>query len=118
MANRPVNPDKIPLDTYFQIPPGAEDVFVYTKIDFDPGETDFSEDTGTVTDDTDEGTIIDDTDDDGGDSDSGLETPDVFSIISETIHRANNGTAKLVDVVVKIDDVDGATDYEIQVVKV
>lgn len=84
------------IDPLFAIPEGAEDEFEYSD---------------TLLDIEDE---IDETDDIG--VDEGLETPSEFTIISQTIRRGD-GNHQFVDVVFEVDDVDGATKYEIKVTK-
>lgn len=46
-----------------------------------------------------------------------LETPDVFSIISQTVRIGSDGR-QVIDVVFEVEDVSGASGYEIRVSKV
>lgn len=107
MPAKPTQPNKIKLDPVFVIPPGAEDIFVYSRDNADPDL--FAFDDGSVD------VVIDDSVTDADSTDLG--TPDEFSIVSQTV-RHGSGGALVVDVVIGIDDIPGATDYEVQVVKV
>lgn len=109
MPRKAVQPNKVPLDPIFPIPVGAEDVFVYNRDGADlSGDYDAtSEDLG----------IVDDVYDSVTDVDSTLlGVPDSFVIESQTVRRASGGVI-VIDVVVAIDDVPGAVDYDLQVVK-
>jgi hypothetical protein len=107
MPAKPTQPNKIKLDPVFVIPPGAEDIFVYSR---DNADHDFSLDDG-------EGILDGDVQESVTDADSSdLGTPDEFEIVSQTPRRASGGVL-VIDIVVSIDDVPGATDYDIQVVK-
>ena len=57
--------------------------------------------------------------DDGYDDqdDLALDTPEDFQIISQTLRRGPGGQ-QVVDIVIQVEDIAGATNYEIQVTKV
>lgn len=113
MPSKPNPSNKVKLDPIFPVPVGAEDIFVYNRDNADP--MDPGSDSITV----DDLSIIDDLAFDNSVTDadaSALGVPDSFSIVSETIRRASGGVV-VVDVVVGIDDVPGATDYDVQIVK-
>jgi len=65
--------------------------------------------------------IYDDGEDDGPsddtpDPDEGLDTPTEMVILGQTIRTAPGGN-QVVDVVIEVDEVPGATDYELRVTK-
>lgn len=103
MLKKPATTNKIRLDPMFVIPAGAEDLFVYTKAQDDVTQFDVED-------------ITFDVDDSVTDADSTfLGVPDNFSILSQTVRRSSGGQL-VIDVVIEIDDVPGATDYDVQVV--
>lgn len=116
MARRALANKKTLVDPLFIIPPGSEDEFVFSREGTD-GEIqvigdDFSDDGEDLGDDYDDGFDDDDTDDD----EFTLDTPQDFEVITQTIRRAPGGQ-QVVDVVIECEEIDGATNYEIQVVK-
>lgn len=121
MSSRSTSTDRTVIDPLFVIPEGAEDEFVYSQEgpEIDDGESD---DNIMVSDDFDlveiEDTSYDDIVDDGYDDEDQviLDTPVSFSVIAQTLRRAPGGQM-VVDIVVQTEDIDGAENYEIQVVK-
>lgn len=109
MTRRSVSPDRVKVDPLFYIPSGAEDNFVYTRENTDEDYlTDYIEE---------EITDIEFEDVSGEEESEELASPEVLGIISQTV-RTGPGGQQVVDVVFEIDDVDGATNYEIQVTKI
>lgn len=97
-----------PLFSLFPIPEGAEDELSYID-EPDDFSADFE---------TDEEVEQEVFYDDGHYEDvDELETPESFSVISQTIRRAPGGQ-HVIDVVIETDDVPGAVKYEIQVAKI
>ena len=84
------------IDPLFAIPDGAEDEFVYAEDSLI---------------DVDESTVI------LADLDDGLGIPENFKIISQTVKRTSNGTA-VIDIIIEVEDVEGAVSYEMKAVKV
>lgn len=117
MLKKPTNPNKVKLDPIFPMPAGAEDVFVYTR-QIDSNLSDAQELDELV---LDSGEFIDDTgdnvDDGTGTSDFDLATPDSFVIATQTLRRSTGGV-HVVDVVFAIEEVPGATDYEVEIAKI
>lgn len=113
MADR-ASTDKTIIDPRFVIPEGAEEIFAYSKelTEEDYADADFL--------DFEDGAIDDylDYTDDGSDDDEQniLDVPTGLVIINQVLRRAPGGQAT-VDVVIQVDDVPGATNYEIQVTK-
>lgn len=106
-------PSKIEIDPIFRIPEGAEDIFVVGRDSADGVNDDIE---GQVSVDI-FGLDIDSSEvDDVTFTDNDLGTPDNFFIESQVIRRSTGGQM-VVDVVLAIDEVPGATNYEIQVVK-
>ncbi len=121
MAKRSTPVDKTPIDPLFAVPYGAEDQFVFSR-----ESTDVEEEVSEYTDGSmadswvefdDEGNVIEY--DDGYDDENAIEldTPDNFTIVSQTLRRAPGGQ-QVVDIVLQAEDVVGAVNYEIQVTKV
>lgn len=99
-------PKKALVDPIYRIPPGAEEAFGYSR-DFQFVDEDSAEEV-----------LITDFDEDSPESDaSGLSTPTTFSIVSQTVRRAPGGAIRI-DVVIEVEDIDGATNYEVQTAKV
>ncbi len=114
MAKRSTPSDKIKIDPLFVIPEGAEDQFIYPKELTDDEDAfllteDLSEDFERTEYEYDEG------DDDEDDSELGI--PNDFTIVSQKLRRVPSGQ-HVVDVVIKVEDIEGAVKYEIQVTKV
>jgi hypothetical protein len=118
MANRSTPSDKILVDPLFQVPPGAEDQFVFSREDAD---SDIVEDIEEV-EEEDFGGSDDDIQtldfDDGFDDQNGvtLETPTAFAVIAQAIRRAPGGQ-QVIDVIIQTEDIVNANNYEIQVTK-
>jgi len=108
MAKKAKHPNKLVLDPMFAIPRGAEEDFVYSNVPFSnlDDALDFS-DSGIN---PDEQFLIDTTIDGG----FGLDTPEDFTVVSQTLRRMDDGTY-VVDVVLNVTDVAGAIEYESQV---
>ena len=118
MAQRSNQTDKIQVDPLFIVPEGSEDEFVYTRDYVDEDETgdpdtalnfveyDYNDDTSA---DYDDGS-----DDAEGDN---LATPEDYTIVSQALRRAPGGQ-QVVDIIIAVEDIDQAVNYEIQVVKV
>lgn len=109
MAKRSVATKKTLVDPIFALPPGSEDEFVYTRNITDDDvflDEEFND-------------VSDITFDDGSDDLNGveLEVPEDFTIVSQAIRYAPGGQ-QVVDVVIEVEDIEGAIEYEIQVVKV
>lgn len=112
MAKRALQTKKTPVDPLFAIPPGSEEEFVFSResadIDLLAGieisEEDFEDD--------DE----DDGDDPNSPDDDILDTPEDFTVISQTLRRGPGGQ-QVVDIVIEAEEVVGAINYEIQVTK-
>ena len=85
------------LDPLFAIPEGAEDEFQHSEELLNLEE---------------EPEVYDDVA-----VDEGLSAPSEFTIVSQSIKRGT-GNHQFVDVVFKVDAIDGATKYEIKVTKV
>jgi hypothetical protein len=117
MAKRALAPKKTLIDPLFVFPPGSEDEFVHSREGTDGdvyilGE-DISEESF-----TDDGDSDDDWDDDGVPDDLAmLETPEDFQVIEQILRRGPGGQ-QVVDIVIEAEEILGATNYEIQVVKV
>jgi len=121
MAKRTTSVDKTPIDPRFVIPIGAEEVFSYTdefvEIEDDGADVTGGEFSSIEYDDGTESDYFDYTDDGYDDQEQIiLETPEIFVVFSQSLKRAPGGQ-QVVDVVLQIEDIDGAEDYEIQVVK-
>jgi hypothetical protein len=102
MAKRSTSSDKVRIDPIFPIPEGSEDQFVREDMDVLEGNVE-SADLSFLADFDDSVEI-------------GLEIPQDFTIVSQTLRRAPGGQ-QVVDVVIEVPDVIGATNYEIQVAK-
>jgi hypothetical protein len=102
MAKRSTSSDKVRIDPIFPIPEGSEDQFVREDMDVLEGNVE-SADLSFLAD-------FDDS------VETGLEIPQDFTIVSQTLRRAPGGQ-QVVDVVIEVPDVIGATNYEIQVAK-
>ena len=111
MTKRAVAHKKTLVDPVFSLLPGSEDEFVYSRENAD-GELLLDG----IEPEEDEDDEFDDFDDDSIDSEFELETPEDFEVITQTIRRAPTGH-QVVDVVIEAEEVEGAADYEIQVVK-
>jgi hypothetical protein len=59
----------------------------------------------------------DDTDDDDDLDEDGLGVPDGFTIVDQQVRTASDGS-QVVDVIIEIDDIDGALNYEVRLTKV
>lgn len=103
MVKRTTSSDRVILDPIFSIPDGAEDTFEYNK---ELDDVEFSE-----------GDVFDYIEEDDEEEEYGLATPTEFSIVEQKIRRAPGGQ-QVVDIVLEIEDIDGATNYEVQVTKV
>lgn len=107
--------DRIILDPHFAIPPGAEDAFAYALDSIEPDE--FVDDLSDIEDGASDD-YLDPGDDTYYEDDATvLDVPTNVLIVAQTLRRAPGGQA-VVDVVIQVDDVIGAANYEIQVVKV
>ena len=117
MAKRATSPDKILLDPLFPIPEGAEETFTRAKeqsdIDIETHDiTSIADDFGEGY--FDEGEIDPDL---GNDTEPiVLDTPTDFAVIDQKIRRAPGGQM-VVDIIIEVEDIDGATNYEVQVTK-
>jgi hypothetical protein len=116
MAKRALANKKTLVDPLFSPPPGSEDEFVFSREGTD-GEIiaigdGFSDD----------GDFIDEFDDEfdegypDDDDEFTLDVPQDFEVISQILRRAPGGQ-QVVDVVIEAEEIEGATNYEIQVVK-
>lgn len=117
MAKRSTPVSKIVIDELFNIPEGAEDQFVYPDEEV---ETFAVEDSAQDVLESDYDVYYEDYEyDDGSGDDNGEElvSPEDFTIVSQTIRRGPGGQ-QVVDIVVEVEEVFGATNYEIQVVKI
>lgn len=119
MAGKNAN-EKILIDPLFAIPEGAEDEFVFsregTDVEFGDGTEgiDFDDSFDSAE------TLESDYDYDDGDGDeyqTPLATPENIQVVSQVIRRAPGGQ-QVVDVIIQVDDVEEATDYEVQITKV
>lgn len=118
MAKRTTPSDKVIIDPLFAIPEGTEDQFEHSEEEVYFSE-DITEQEFTYLDSL-EIEYADEIDYDEGyddEDDVALETPETFNIIAQTLRRAPGGQ-QVVDIVVDVDDVAGATNYEIQVTKI
>ena len=109
----PRQPHKIKIDPLFVIPEGAEELFVYSRdgVDGSDGLTDDNVSVEIL------GEGIDSSEyDDTSLTEDTLGAPDSFQILSQTVRRSSGGIM-VVDVVLQIDDVPSATNYEVQVIK-
>lgn len=104
MAKRSTPSDKILLDPLFPIPEGAEDQFA---ISLDGTDLDGLADSE-----------VDNfyPGDEGSDDEEGLEPPENIVVVSQKLRRTKSGNV-VIDVVFEIDEVEGATAYELQVTK-
>lgn len=110
---KPRQPHKIKIDPLFLIPDGAEDIFVYSRDGVEQVDDFATADVNVEI----LGLGLDDSDEGSGElTDDSLGAPDNFSIISQTVRRAGGGQL-VVDVVLGIEDVPGASDYDVQVIK-
>lgn len=95
------------IDPSFYVPPEMiGDEFIYAVRDYDAEQLDETD-------------VFSDYGQDDFDSDTEsytLQAPD-FSILNQTVHISPDGTS-VVDVVIDVDDVPGATDYDIRVTKI
>lgn len=120
MAENAVQPSIKTVDPMFAIPDGVTDAVYGTPSPpmYREG-ADIDEYTGTE--------IIDsdfDTEDEtgadapvpGGNNGIWLDTPDIIDVASQTLRRSAGGF-NVVDVVVDVEDVEGATNYEVRVTK-
>lgn len=109
---RPTTPSKIKLDSVFVIPPGAEDIFVYTRDSEGINANNvYGPDTGGGS----AAQVIS-----GGTAPAATDNtllPPTFSIVSQIVRTASGGQ-QVVDVVFEITEVAGATGYDIEVVKI
>jgi hypothetical protein len=116
MAKRAVATKKTLVDPLFSIPPGSEDEFVFSRQGTDDDITvisvDISEDEFNYG--------YDDEDDLGGDGDSNdlLDSPEIIGVVPPQVLRRAPGGQQVVDVVIEAEEIPGAINYEIQVVKV
>lgn len=55
--------------------------------------------------------------DDDGDDEGVLAVPDGFSIAEQSVRTGPDGT-QVVDVIIEVDDIDGAVNYEVRLTKV
>lgn len=110
MAKRTNQSDKIVVDSIFSIPRGAEDAMVANPSgtavpppNQDPATpgTMFSPQTESMQ----------------SDQQFFLQSPDTFSVFDQVLRRAPGGQM-VVDIVVQTEDIIGANEYEIQIVKV
>lgn len=116
MAKRSTPTDRVVLDSLFNIPEGAEDQFVHSEEDVYDAE--ITSDEFTYLDSLDVGYEDELPYDDGtGDEDDFfIEAPTNFTIISQTLRRGPGGY-QVVDLVIEVEDVEGAVNYEVQVTK-
>ena len=103
MAKRSVATKKTLVDPMFIVPPGSEDEFAYSRsiadddllldeefLDgFDPGVSDIIE----------------------------LEVPEDFEVVEQKLRRVDSGQ-QVVDIVIEIQEIEGAINYEVQITKV
>lgn len=115
MARRSTSNDKIRIDPIFQVPEGAEDEFAYTR------EVPLSEDEFDNLDGLIDVSLQDITDYVEDDSDDTtflvLDVPDDFVVFSQTIRRSPGGQ-QVVDVILQVEDIIGAENYEVRVTKI
>lgn len=120
MAKKTVVQSKVVLDPHFIIPVGAEDLFTYADAELGDGTNDDGDTDVSVSDDG--SGNVDDSIDISDDGDSDVQTDDVLgvpqnlAVVDQTLVRAPGGQNSI-DVVIQVDDVDGADNYEIQVTK-
>jgi len=127
MAKRTTPSDNVSLDPIFSIPVGAEDVFAHNR---EPDDVSVVTDEDNSLAAADEGSFDDgsfsydqtesDYVDDGqvDDDDITLSTPTAFSIVAPQVMRRAPGGLQVVDIVLEVEAIDGATNYEVQVVKI
>lgn len=117
MAKRSTATDRIIIDPHFTIPDDALDAFAYTYDAEDMDE--YVEGDDLSLDAVDEVTYSEiDYEESYDDQDAVyLSTPEEFTIISQVIRRAPGGQ-NVVDIVIDAEDINGAVNYEIRVVKV
>lgn len=113
MAKRSTSSDRIIIDPLFTIPEGAEDQFSTSineidEISLESDEFEFYGDEN-LQDGYEEG-------DEHENETGALDTPDGYTIVSQTLRRAPGGQ-QVVDLVIEVNDVAGATNYEVQVTK-
>ena len=118
MAKRTTPSDKVVIDPLFGIPEGAEDQFVYSEDEYfydDETYGDLLTEESLLEIEYEDYIEYDDGYDDQ--DDLALDTPEDFQIISQTLRRGPGGQ-QVVDIVIQVEDIAGATNYEIQVTKV
>lgn len=112
MAKTPVQNGSISVDPMFFIPDGVVGMG-YSPASSTAGSTDSSEETtGVEVENADEAQ-------EGLDYEQALDhidTPQIISVISQTIRRGPGGN-NVVDVVLEVEDVEGASSYEFRVAK-
>lgn len=118
MAKRSTAHNKIPVDPIFALPEGSEEEFTHTREGMElEGEETGDDLTVQVFEYIAEGDILyDDGSYDNIDAGT-LETPETFTILSQTLRRAPGGQ-QVVDVVFETEDIANAIRYEIQVTKI
>lgn len=113
MASTPVQRQVTPIDPMFPIPEGTDELVYGTASGIDPAR----QGTGPV--DAYTGSPIDPNfipqPDSGGQV--YVPTPEIIGIVSQQVRRAPSGE-NVIDVVVEVSDVVGATKYEFRVTKV
>lgn len=111
MAKRAVATKKTLIDPLFSVPVGSEEEFVYSR---EGADGDIFVLGGEISDE--EFEDDDEFPDDDDDGEGLLDIPEDFEVISQTLRRAPGGQ-QVVDVVIEAEEVVGAINYEIQVVK-
>lgn len=95
MARRAVTQRAQEISHNFYIPEGLEDSFSYSENDGDDDDLDVP----------------------GGFGNEGVAIPDSLVVISQTLRTLKNGQ-EVVDVVFEVENIPGATKYELRVTKV
>lgn len=119
MAKRVTSADKILLDPLFSVPEGAEEVYTKEKeqseVDIETADiTSIADEFGDDYYDSTDNQDIGDEDDLGEDVLLGV--PEQFVLFHQQLRRAPGGQ-HVVDIIIAVEDVPGATDYEVQVTK-
>lgn len=113
MATTPVQRQVTPIDPMFPIPEGTDELVYGTNSGIDPSR----QQTGPV--DSYTGSPIDPNYIPQPDTDGQVfvPTPDIIGIVSQQVRRAPSGE-NVIDVVLEVSDVVGATKYEFRVTKI